>query len=184
VDKEHTIVPKGNVKDQFHALLEELEAILGQVRVSRKLKNLLNHLIIFVFLCRSKRRYLLFPHPNLVCATQKCWTCWLKTVFITATRLMVRYFYSSRILTKFGSKSEYVISFKIIESLHVKFKILCCTLQICHNLRKIICIIENAIMLATTYFPFDLFQFFTVSKCSYFNAIQRWPIKVLIFKYL
>jgi hypothetical protein len=47
VDKEHTIVPKGNVKDQFHALLEELEAILGQVRVrwitlllSKQLSNL------------------------------------------------------------------------------------------------------------------------------------------------
>ncbi|XP_059471798.1 NACHT domain- and WD repeat-containing protein 1 isoform X2 [Neocloeon triangulifer] len=37
VDKEHTILPKGNVKDQFHALLEELETILGQVRIKKAL---------------------------------------------------------------------------------------------------------------------------------------------------
>ncbi|CAB3364546.1 Hypothetical predicted protein [Cloeon dipterum] len=37
VDKEHTIIPKGNVKDQFHALLQELEAILGQVRIKKAL---------------------------------------------------------------------------------------------------------------------------------------------------
>jgi hypothetical protein len=32
-DKDHDIVPKGNVVDQLHLMLEELEDILGKERV-------------------------------------------------------------------------------------------------------------------------------------------------------
>jgi hypothetical protein len=32
-DKDHDIVPKGNITDQLHLMLEELEIILGKERV-------------------------------------------------------------------------------------------------------------------------------------------------------
>ncbi|CAH1102040.1 unnamed protein product [Psylliodes chrysocephalus] len=37
VDKEHEIVPKGNVNEQLHLMLEELEAILGETQVQHAL---------------------------------------------------------------------------------------------------------------------------------------------------
>lgn len=37
MDKEHEIVPKGNVNEQLNLMLEELEAILGETQVQHAL---------------------------------------------------------------------------------------------------------------------------------------------------